>query len=412
MIFETVYLVLLFFATYFIMFHINLWFEYKNDILMKKDSGYFKRKPSVSLIIPAYNEEGIIKETLEKVKDIDYPRSKFEVIVVDDGSTDKTYEIAKKFRSRWIRVFTKKNGGKGSALNFGVNKAKNEFIAVMDADSYLEKDALKNCMHYFDSKKVAAVTSHILCSKKRTFWERMQEIELMLIAVTRKMEEYANVIQATPGPLSIYRKSILKKLGGFDEENLVEDIEIAWNILKNGYKIRMALDAVVYSIFPSSFKSWWKQRLRWQIGGAQVLSKYWSSLGRNSHAVGSFLIPTYIFGYIATIVGMGMFIYLAAIRIFNYIVFSYKLFSFDINPLSKLNFYLIPDLNIILGFTVFVLVIYLIKISYSVHKWRIGMLDFLLDLPLFIFIYPILLPIVTIVGVCKYYKGEREWLTK
>jgi len=397
------------------MFHISLWFDNREDILSDRHIklGF---TPSVSLIIPAYNEEDIIEETLDKLPDIDYPRNRLDVIVIDDGSKDRTYELAKrvarKLRRRKIKikVFTKENGGKASALNFGIKKSKGKFVAVMDADSYLGKDALKNCMKYFDSENVSAVTSHILCSKKRTFWERMTDIELMLIAVTRKMQEYANVIQATPGPLSVYRKNVLKKLGGFDEEALVEDIEIAWNMLKNGYKIRMALDAMVYSAFPQKFKRWWKQRLRWSIGGIQVMMKYKSSLmqRKKTHAVGSFLVPTYIFGLGATIIAVGIFGYLNAIRIYNGFAYYFRAFSLGFNPFLRLEFLYYIDAIFILTAIVFLSVMYILKISFSFHKWKMKWYDLI---P-FIFIYPILFPLVSLAGLYKYYRGERGWLTK
>jgi len=409
MIFEIVYLALLSFSAFFIILHVNLWFENKDKIFLKRK---IKALPSVSLIIPAYNEEEIIGKTLQEIKKINYPKNKLEIIVVDDGSVDRTYEIAKntakKLGSKRIKVFTKKNGGKASALNFGVKKAKNEFIAVVDADSFLDKAALKECLNHFDEAGVAAVTSHILCRKQRNFWERMQNIELMIISVTRKLEEYINVIWVTPGPLSVYRKNVLKKLGGFDEKNLVEDVEIAWRILKNGYRIRMAFDAFVYSLYPSSFKRWWMQRVRWSIGGIQTLAKYKSSIGRKNHAVGSFLVPTSFLGYSSTIIGIGIFLYLAAIRIINFLIYVFRAFSLGLNPFLRLGFVYYIDLKIIIGFLIFAISLILLRISFSLHKWKVKWYD----IPLFLFIYPVLYSFVNLHGIYKYYRGERGWLTK
>lgn len=410
MIFELIYFTLLSFSAFFIALHINLWFDNKSKIFLgAKD---LKTTPSTSLVIPAYNEEDIIEETLQKTKGIDYPNNRLEIIVVDDGSKDRTYEIAKnvakKFGNRRIRIFTKKNGGKASALNFGIKKAKGEFIAVMDADSFLEKNALKECLKYFDSDDVAAVTSHILCSEKRNFWERMQDIELMIISVTRKLEEYLNVIQVTPGPLSVYRKKILDKLDGFDEKNLVEDVEVAWRILKNGYKIRMAFDAFAYSLLPNSFMRWWKQRVRWSIGGLQTLAKYKSSIGTKNHTVGSFLVPTSFLGYSSTIIGLGLFLYLLAVRTTNSLTYAFRAFSLGLNPFLRMEFNYYVDLKIILGFLVFALAMFLFRISLSLHKWKVKWYD----IPLFLLIYPIPYSLINLHGFYKYYNGERGWLTK
>lgn len=405
MIFEIIYIILLFFSSFYIVLHLNLWFDHKGKMFLRKG---LKVLPAVSLIVPAYNEEEIIGKSLRKLININYPKNKLEIIVVDDGSTDKTYEIAKRFKSKRIKVFTKKNSGKASALNFGIDKAKNGFVAVMDADSFLDKDALKNCVQYFDSNDVAAVTSHILCSRKKNFWERMQNIELMIISVTRKLEEHINLIWVTPGPLSVYRKDVLKKLGGFDEKNLVEDVEIAWRILQGGYRIRMAFDAFAYSIYPYRFKRWWGQRVRWAIGGIQTLSKYKSSIGTKHHMVGSFLVPTSFIGYSSSIIGIGIFLYLVSIRTFNFLIYTFRAFALGLDPFARIGFVYYVDIKIILGFIVFFIGLSLMKISLSLHKWKVKWYEILL----FLFIYPILYVFVNLHGIYKYYKGETGWLTK
>ena len=409
MIFDIIYLVLLFFATFFIMLYINLWFENRGKIFLKKK---LKVIPPISLVIPAYNEDEIIEKTLRKIKDIDYPRKKLEIIVVDDGSTDRTYDIVKKaitkFRLKGVKLFTKKNGGKASALNFGIKKAKNDFIAVVDADTFLNKNALKECMKHFDTDEVAAVTSHILCSRKKSFLERMQNIELMIISVTRKLQEYANVVWATPGPLSVYRKAVLKKLGGFDEKILVEDVEIAWRILGNGYKIKMALDAFAYSLFPNSFSRWWKQRLRWAIGGLQTFLKYKSTIGNKHHIVGSFLVPTSFISFSTSIIGIGFFLYLFIARAFNFLTYAVRALSFGLDPFFGLESAYYIDFKIIIGLILFFASLALVKISFSLHKWR----GKWYDIPIFLFIYPILYSFVNLHAIYKYYKGETGWLTK
>ncbi|MBS7657519.1 glycosyltransferase [Candidatus Bathyarchaeota archaeon] len=389
-IFDLVYFSILFFSTFFVILHLTLWFENKGKFFLKRRA---KALPKVSLIIPAYNEEKTIGKILKNIKRMDYPKNKLEVIVVDDGSKDKTYEIAKKFRSKRVKVFTKPNGGKSSALNFGIKKARGEFVAVVDADTFLEKDALKNCMKYFSEKKVAAVTTHILVSKKKSFLERMQNVELMVVSVMRKLQEFANIVYATPGPLSVYR---------------IEDVEIAWRILKNGYKIKMAFDSFAYSIFPSSFKNWWKQRTRWVVGGLQTLNKYRSCIGSKSYGVGSFLVPTFFFGYFFLLIGMGIFLYLLLSGTLNFLVYAVRAYSMGINPFAWFEFYYFVDVKIIIGFLVFFLTLYLIKISLSQHGWRTKWYD----IPLYIFVYPILYPFVTLYGIYKYFKGEKKWFTK
>jgi cellulose synthase/poly-beta-1,6-N-acetylglucosamine synthase-like glycosyltransferase len=405
---EILYMILLFVASYYISFHLVYWFENRDKFRQRPKPIKDKELPKISLIVPAYNEEDIIVETIEKLKKINYPKDKLEIIVVDDGSKDRTYEIAKKFESEQIKVFTKPNSGKASTLNFGIEKTKNEFVGVMDADTYMEKNALRECMKYFNEEGVAAVVSHILVSRKTTFWEKMQSIETMVIAFTRKAEEFPNVIRATPGPLAIYRKEVLVKLKGFDEKVLVEDVEIAWNILSRGYKIRMAFDAVVYSFYPSTFKKWWRTRIRWSIGGIQNLMKYFHTLGKKTYGVGGFLVPMEGIGYFSAFTAIGIFLYLLTIRIFNFFTYVSRALSFNLNPFARWELAFNPNIEIIYGLMVFLLTLCWLWVALRQHKWNFNFLNLLC----FITIYSFIFPFISIIGAYKYFKGERGWLTK
>ncbi|MEM5794178.1 MAG: glycosyltransferase family 2 protein [Candidatus Aenigmatarchaeota archaeon] len=404
-IFEIIYIFLLFFSAYYIVFHLFYWFEGEKFAGKKKIRE--KNLPGVSIVVPAYNEEKIIGKTIKKLKEINYPKNKLEIIVVDDGSTDKTYEIAKKFASKRVKVFKKSRGGKASALNFGVKKSKNNFVAVIDADSFLEKDALLNCMKYFD-KDVAAVTSTVLIARKKTFFERMQSLEYMFTASMRKAEEFPNVIGATPGAMSVYRKNVLEKIGYFDEENLTEDIEIAWRIIAYGYKIRMSLESKVYSFVPSNFKKWLRQRVRWTIGGFQTLFKHVKSLNKKSYGLGTFLLPFSILGYLGSFVGIGIFMVLLGLSTFDFLTFLGKSFSLGLNPFTRWELVFNPDIKFILGVITFLLAMVWLRISLKQHSYKLNFFELLC----FITIYAFLAPIILIIGAYKYLKGERRWFTK
>ena len=201
---------------------------------------------------------------------MDYPKKK-EIIVVDDGSTDNTFKVASRFKG--VRVLRKKQGGKASALNFGIARASGQIVVCVDSDSRPERRALMKTVPFFE-EGVAAVTTYVLVNKAKSIMERVQRIEYAMIAWSRKLFEFIESIYVTPGPMSLYRRDVLQKVGGFDEKNLTEDIEIAWRLIKNNYKIRMSLDAKVYSNVPKTFGKWWHQRLRWNIGGMQTTLKY------------------------------------------------------------------------------------------------------------------------------------------
>jgi len=288
------------------------------------------RLPSVSIIIPAYNEEGHIAETIRSVKRLSYPRERFEILVIDDGSTDGT---AKKAKKEGVRVITKERGGKASALNLGIEKAKGQIIGCIDADSYPEEDALLRMVAYFDDPRVAAVTSSILVRGPKNLLQRLQEMEYILIAWGRKLLDYLHSVYVTPGPLSLYRRDVLRKIGGFDERVLTEDIEIAWRLQRRGYKIRMALPARV--------------------------------------------------------------LYLISMRLFNFLEFCYYAYLAGIDPLRYYPLTLLPNVFTVLG--LMVLLFSLIYLMVGLKTMKKGFLniktlfEMLIYLSVYLFLFPILL---------------------
>ena len=202
---------------------------------------YYKRRQSeresiekkVTILIPAYNEEKSIEKTIKSALSLNYPKDKLEVIIIDDGSKDKTYELAKRFASNQnlvVKVLTKKNGGKGTALNLGIKNASGEIIVSMDADSFVSPDALKKMVYYFKNEKVMAVTPSMGVYKPSGFLQRIQQIEYYMGVFLRKSFATMNAIHITPGAFSAYRKSFFEKYGGYDEKNITEDLEIALRI--------------------------------------------------------------------------------------------------------------------------------------------------------------------------------------
>lgn len=239
------------YATCFYVISIIKYYRKKEEKVVANYEG------SVSIIIPAYNEEETIARTIESAISLDYPKSKIEIIVIDDGSKDRTYESAKKFESskkRKIRVFTKSNGGKGSALNLGISKAKGEIIITMDADTFVHSDALKKMIVYFANERVMSVAPSMGVYNPANIWERIQQIEYYVGVFLRKSFSTVNAIHITPGAFSAYRKEFFEKYGGYEEENITEDLEIALRIQSHGFVIENADDAVIYTVAPKTFK--------------------------------------------------------------------------------------------------------------------------------------------------------------
>lgn len=339
--FTIVYLLMFFFGIFFILIFILI--HYRN----KKKLFYFPkptRFPKVSFLVPAYNEERNIEKTIDCLLKIDYPKSKKEIIIINDGSKDNTLKIARKLEARnsCIKVIDKPNSGKANSLNLAIKHASGELIAVVDADSYPEKEALMRMIGYFEEEGVAAVTSRVLVKNKNNYLARFQILDYSIIAWTRKLLDFVDSVYVTNGPLSVYKKSVVSKLGGFDPKNLTEDIEITWHILSAGYKTRMSYSAIVYTTVPIKLNQWVKQRVRWNLGGIQTVKKYWKFMFKNpGNMFGSFVIPYVFSSFILAIIGFLLFFRYLWIQIpyqvlsiyyafhgydyFNYIKFSFLL---------------------------------------------------------------------------------------
>ena len=252
---------------------------------------------TVTIIIPAYNEEKSIARTIKSALSVDYPRDNLEIIVVNDGSKDKTYEIAKRFESSKlpkVKILTKPNGGKGSALNLGIKKARGEIIFTMDADTFVMPDAVKKMVGFFHEKKVMAVTPAMGVYKPKSIWQRIQHIEYYIGIFLRKSFSTINAIHITPGAFSAYRKIFFLKHGGYDEKNITEDLEIALRIQSKDYIIENSPTAVVYTIAPKEFKSLMRQRRRWYTGLIKNFWNYRRLFGFKKGPLGMFVLPVAI----------------------------------------------------------------------------------------------------------------------
>lgn len=268
----------------------------------------------VSIIIPCFNAEKSIGNTIESVLNFDYPKDMIEIIIVDDRSTDNSVEVVrsyqKSFKNINLIVNKRNSGGAAEPTNIGIKNSNYEYIAVVDSDSEPEKDALRKMMGFLQTdNKVGGVTCAVLSKKPERFIQKMQEIEYIVIAWTRKLLDFIDSVYVTPGPFAVYRKDVLIKIGLFDTKNMTQDIEIVWRMYSKGYKARMCLDARVYSETPETIRKWLRQRIRWNIGGKQTLWKYKELIFRRG-MLGLFIIPFFGFSLFLGFFGFGIFTYL------------------------------------------------------------------------------------------------------
>jgi cellulose synthase/poly-beta-1,6-N-acetylglucosamine synthase-like glycosyltransferase len=256
----------------------------------------------------------------------DYPSRLKEIIVVDDGSTDNTVDVVKKFIKQHpnspVKVLTKRNGGKASALNVALEHASGEFFAVVDADSRITRNSVKKSLANFSEKNVGAVISRVRVDAPKTFLEKIQRFEYIMSSMTRKIMCNFGTLSITPGVLSVYRVPVLRKLGGFtrDRDNLTEDLEIAMRLKYNGYAIRMEPGSVTYTHVPDTLSSLWRQRVRWARG---YIYNHWNYRGmffNNKHGIfGVFQLPINVLAVILLIANIGIIAYDLLNRLFDFV---------------------------------------------------------------------------------------------
>ena len=301
--------VIAFFSIFVVNVFLIIFFQHRNENLKKVLKSDWE--PTVSIVVPAYNESAYIKESIESLLTLDYPKEKLDLIIIDDGSTDDTYKIAKSFEKSGspIRAFTKQNAGKGAALNFGISKARGELIATMDADSYPSSNVIRDLLPYFDDKKVMAVTPSIKIKESNSIVKELQRVEYLLILFSRKMLSFIDSVPVTPGPFSLFRAEVFNIVGGFDEHNLVEDVEMALRIQAANFKIRSSMTADVYTEPPEKIGDLMKQRVRWQRGGIRNYWNYRKLIKPEYGDFGMYFVPLNFASLIALFVVFGLMIY-------------------------------------------------------------------------------------------------------
>jgi biofilm PGA synthesis N-glycosyltransferase PgaC len=231
------------------------------------------RFPSVTFLVPAYNEEEHIQECIRSLLEMDYPEEKLEVIAINDGSSDSTLEKLQEFKDQ-ITVIDKENTGKANSLNQALEQVNTEVVACMDADSFAEKDMLRSMIGYMEEKGVKGVTPAMKVRNPKTWAQKIMWAEFVYNLFLRKLFSIFDSQWVMPGPGSIYDTEYLKDLGGWDEETLTEDMEVAFRMFKNGAKMKNSTNAYVDTDSPPNFMGLLKQRIRWYGGYLTNMIKY------------------------------------------------------------------------------------------------------------------------------------------
>lgn len=272
-VFMLVYYVLIYFTLFVSVFWFAVFFDKRSRIL--KDPKPMRRLPSISILIPAFNEERGIAKTLDSVIGQDYPKGKLDVIVIDDASTDRTAEIVEgyvKTHSNVKLVRHRENRKKAAALNTGLKHVKTEVVGFVDSDSVIGAGALKNMVGYLGEGS-AGVIAAIKPKRSETFSQKLQNVEYIFAAIIRKLTSFLGALYLTPA-FALYKTSVLKKVGGFDEKNFSEDLEMGLRLQSRGYRIENSMNAEVITETPASLGKLLSQRIRWNRGFIYNSRKY------------------------------------------------------------------------------------------------------------------------------------------
>jgi cellulose synthase/poly-beta-1,6-N-acetylglucosamine synthase-like glycosyltransferase len=274
--------------------------------------------PSFSIVVPVKNEERVMERLLNSLSTLNYPDTKREIIIVEDGSTDKTSEICMNYAKEHANVkFLHKclSNGKPSALNFGLAHAKGDIVAVFDADNVPDHDALLAVVEYFEDPKVAAVQGRTasINPKENMLTQFIAYEEAVWCEAYLRGKDVLNLFVHLKGSCQFFRRNVLQQLKGFDEAVLSEDMEISARLIENDYKIRYASDVVALQESPSNLRTLFQQRTRWFRGTMEVAFKYGRLMTKLNRI--NFDAETTLFGPFILIASLAP--YLAAFLVFS-----------------------------------------------------------------------------------------------
>ena len=263
----------LFLGLYFEIFLLISFFERQPE---QKSAALPRYFPTVSIIVPCWNEEKTLAATMQSLFALEYPKERLSFIIVNDGSTDNTLAVARGFESHpQVKVFSKENGGKYTALNLGIESCDSELVGCLDADSSVAPDALiESVKKFVENDRTMAVVPAMRVNNPRNMLELMQAVEYTFGIFYKKMFDNLAAISVLPGPFSIYRRSVFAIVGPFRHAHNTEDMEMAFRLHQHGLLIENAHTAVVYTNAPKTVRSLVKQRTRWSQGFLQNSQDY------------------------------------------------------------------------------------------------------------------------------------------
>jgi len=250
--------------------------------------------PRIAVLIPAYNEEKVIVRTIRSVMMSNYKNIR--VIVIDDGSSDKTYQTAinaypADIASGRLTVLTKPNGGKADALNFALESTDEEIYIGIDADGVVAHDAITNLISHFANPKIGAVAGNAKVGNRVNLWTRWQALEYITSQnFERRALDLFDVVMVVPGAIGAWRTAAVKAGGGYHTNTVAEDADLTMNLLEQGYEVIYEDQALAFTEAPINMDGLMRQRFRWSFGILQAIFKHRGAIAKR-RAMGLFALP-------------------------------------------------------------------------------------------------------------------------
>ena len=253
--------------------------------------------PLVAVLVPAYNEEKVINRTIRSVLDSTYPN--LHVIVIDDGSKDRTCEVARaEFADEIARgrvtVLRQENGGKAKALNYGLQFVTEEIFVGIDADTLIANDAIAYLVPHFQDARVGAMAGNAKVGNRVNLWTRWQALEYITSQnFDRRALNTFSAVCVVPGAIGAWRTEAVRHAGGYKLDTVAEDADLTMALLQDGYKVEYEDRSLAYTEAPSTANALMRQRFRWSFGILQAVWKHRSAFARKG-ALGYVALPNIV----------------------------------------------------------------------------------------------------------------------
>jgi len=388
-----IFYILIFLSVYVQVFFFVTFLENRKKIVIRNGEIKLSHYPAVTIVMPIFNEEKTVYKSIRSLLNLNYPKNKIKILLVNDGSTDDTANVIRKFANYPnIKIFHKENGGKYTALNLGLEHLETDFFGGLDADSYVDREALVRIMSYFEKdSNIMAVAPSVIVNNPRNVIQNAQKAEYNMGIYLKKMLCFLGAINVTPGPLTIFRKKVFNDLGPYRHGHNTEDMEVAFRMQKNHYKIEHCNDAYVYTNTPTTIKKLYRQRLRWIYGFINNVIDYRSILFKKKYGNFSFFtLPmgiisivsvSYLFGRV--VYSLGSFLYFKILQL-QTLGWHFNIHAFSFDP-----FFFNTQSFIFLTSTVYFFVIFAMIFGRKLTEGKWGLsLDMIYFFPIFLIVAP------------------------